>query len=276
MSYPSGNSGYYTGYSSYGPDAYDREDTPDDPLPRLLLAAVAVLGVGAYGFSFGPVFDGQGSPGWFVRFGVAAAAVAVFGLLPGKSPRTLVIAVLSVIGFLDALSTAVTDGGVLVAAADASTGWAMTVIAVVTGLQAVAAVAAHLLWPDVEDDHSSEASYQAYLEYYNRITQQYYGQQGAAPEREQRGGYGQAAGYGEAGGSASARAPRVSQEADYGDFASQAAPPPRASFQQATTAAPLPTAQAGTATPPTGMPQFGVPRASQPGEPSAGEQQSSQ
>lgn len=191
----------------YSPGNYPRsaQQQPENARVRSLYAAVAVLGLAAYGVSFGPV-GGVETLGWSVRFAALAGLVAAFGLLPRAGLVPLVTAVLAAMGFLDALWSAV-------AAADP--GWAMTVIAVLNALQTAAAMAAVLVG-EKNGAGSPAASYEAYVDYYNDAVRNYYNQQaGAAPERVQRGGYGQA--YGDA--QASAQAPRAQRPSQYADYA---------------------------------------------------------
>ncbi|MGV0742991.1 DUF5336 domain-containing protein [Mycolicibacterium sp. XJ870] len=175
---------------------------------RNLYVAVVVLGVACYCVSFGPDGDGLG---WYVRFAALAALTAAIGLLPKQTPHPGVIAVLAAIGFLDGLSNAVTAPG----------GWALTLIVVLGGLQAVVAIAALMLAPK-PTGATATAGYEAYLDYYNQAVQHYYGQQGAS----QRGVYEQAQGqaYGQAPAAAQATAQPVAQPAQYGDYADLLSP----------------------------------------------------
>ena len=123
MSYTSTNQGYYSG----GYDGFD--DDEKSLLPRSLAWAVLVLGFASYLFRFGPLPTGHDAS-WGVRFAVLAALAAGFGLIPRQSTSHQVVAALAVAGFLDALAVRIGGSG----------GWALTVIAVLTGLQSVAAI----------------------------------------------------------------------------------------------------------------------------------------
>ena len=130
--YSPGNRDYHSAYQPAYPG--QRPDV-ESSLPRNLFIAVAVLGLAAYVFSFGPVSDGRAAVGWDVRFAALAALCAMFGLLAKQNPPPLATAVLATMGFLDALSSVLTA---------TDRGWAMTVIVLLNALQAAAAVAALL------------------------------------------------------------------------------------------------------------------------------------
>jgi hypothetical protein len=110
-------------------------DPDRGPLRRYLLIAVIVLGLVAYGMGFGPLPpDAVG--GWGIRFAVLAAVAAALTIVPAGGPRPWLAALLAVPGFLDALADGI---------GTQRAGWALVVIVVLTGLQAVAAVAAAYL-----------------------------------------------------------------------------------------------------------------------------------
>jgi hypothetical protein len=230
--YSPGNSGYHSVYQpvSSGP-------RPDDenPLPRNLFIAVAVLGLASYVFSFGPVVDGPEAFGWDVRFAALAALCAMLGVLAKQNPLPLATAVLATMGFLEALSNVLAGG---------DPGWALTVIVVLNALQAVAAVAALLLAPKGATKAADTGGYEAYVDYYNQAVRSYYGQQ-QPPAAAQRAGYGQA--YGDARASAPAqRSQRPSQHGDYADL----------DYSGTRTTAPQQD-PVGSANSPTGLPSFG-------------------
>lgn len=206
MSYPSANQGYYG--AAYG-------NPPDtdavSSLPRNMTLAVVVLGLMSYGVSFGPMPEGQ-VVGWSVRFAVLATLLAGFGLLRGQKPHHKVVAVLAVAGFLEAFAMLLGGPG---------SGWVLTVIVVVNGIQSVAAIIG-LLRADTEEPDST--AYEAYSEYWAQMAR-YYGQYPAAGESREdlhRGGQGQAEGQGvgQAAAPAVARAPRpaADQSAGYADL----------------------------------------------------------
>lgn len=182
---------------------------------RNLSIAVVVLGLAGYCVSFGPAADGGGND-WHVRFAVLAGLAAAIGLLPKQAAIPWLTAILAAAGFLDALSNVLT-----------SSGWVLTTIVVLNGLQTVAAVAALWLAPETPTA-AAAGGYEAYLDYYNQAVQQYY-QQGAVaqPDASQRSGYGQAyaQGYTQSQSQAQSRAqsqatPQAPQYGDYADLLS--------------------------------------------------------
>jgi hypothetical protein len=237
--YSPGNRDYHSAYQP----AYPSQRTDgESPLPRNLFIAVAVLGLAAYVFSFGPVSGGKAAIGWDVRFAVLAALCAMFGFLAKQNPLTLATAVLATMGFLDALSSVLTA---------TDHGWAMTVIVVLNALQALLAVGALLLAPKAAPAPGDTAGYEAYVDYYNQAVRSYYGQQAQspAPDQSQRAGYGQA--HADARGTARAqRSQRPSQHGDYADL----------DYSGTRTTAPQPDV-AGSGAGQTGLPSFGQARA---------------
>lgn len=215
-----------------------------NPLHRNLSIAVVVLGLAAYCVSFGPVADGGGND-WHVRFAVLAALVSAIGLLPKQAAGAWVPAVLAAAGFLDAVSN------VLGSSSDTS-GWVLTTITVLTGLQAVAAAVAWWRAPEAPAAATAAGGYEAYLDYYNQAVQQYYQHTAVAqPDSSQRSGYAQA--YAQAYGQSQAQAPatgaaaRVTQQApQYGDYADLLSP----QHDYGQTAAAAPTQSGGAVAPP--------------------------
>ncbi|WP_135459231.1 DUF5336 domain-containing protein [Mycobacterium sp. DL99] len=203
-----------------------------NPLHRNLSIAVVVLGLIGYCVSFGPAADGGGND-WHVRFAALAALAAAIGLLPKQTALPWLPAVLAAAGFLDALSSVLTSS---------TSGWVLTTIAVLNGLQAVAAVAAMWLAPEPPAAATAAGGYEAYLDYYNQAVQQYY-QQGAVAQQDssQHSSYGQAYGQGYAQSQATQQAP---QYGDYADLLS-----PQQDYGRAAAAAP---AQPGGSLPPPG------------------------
>jgi hypothetical protein len=223
-------------HSAYQPAYPGQRPATESLLPRNLFIAVAVLGLATYVFSFGPVADNPEALGWDVRFATLAALCAMLGVLAKQNPLPLAIAVLATMGFLDALSSVLAGG---------DRGWALTVIVVLNALQALAAVAALLLAPKDAAKADDTAAYEAYVDYYNRAVQSYYGQQPSAPAQSQHPGYGQA--YAEARATASAaRSQRQSQHGDYADL----------DYSGTRTTAPQQDT-VGSANGPTGLPSFG-------------------
>jgi hypothetical protein len=216
--YPPGNRDYRTPYPvpSRGSDV-------ETPLPRGLFIAVTVLGLATYALSFGPVVNGAGATGWYVRFAALAALCAAFSLLSNHKPLPMVTAILAMMGFLDGMSSILMPDSYAAAlglGGLAEPGWALTVIVILNALQATAAIAAMLLWPKASAD-TATAGYEAYVEYYNQAVRNYYGQQAhsAPPQPVQRSAYGQASGEAQAAGQAQ-REHRASQYGDYADFVS--------------------------------------------------------
>jgi hypothetical protein len=219
-----------------------RRSNAESALPRNLFAAVVVLGLAAYAASYGPVVDGRAVLGWDVRFAALAALCAAFSLLSRWSPPPLPTVVLSAMGFLDAVSGVVTA---------ADPGWAQTLIVVFTALQAIAGVAALLLVDRASPVPADASGYDAYVDYYNRAVQNYYGQQAqsASPEQLQGAGYGQA--YADV--RAPSRAQRTQRPSQHGDYADL-------DYSDTRTAAPQRPAPDSAPAGPTGMPSFGQAR----------------
>jgi hypothetical protein len=236
--YSPGNRDYR---SAYQPDFSRQRADAESSLPRNLFIAVAVLGLASYGFSFGPVISDSGGVGWAVRFAVLAALSAAFGLLRKQKPLPVATAVLAAMGFLDALSGAlmVTDRG-----------WALIVIVVLNGLQALAAAGALLVGPKAAPEPGDAAGYEAYVDYYNQAVRSYYDQQAQSvpPEQSQRAGYGQAYADGQATQRVQ-RTQRASQQGDYADLDYAGTRPPAQQHDPV-----------GSATGPTGLPSFGQAR----------------
>lgn len=182
MSYPSGNQGYYT--TAYS-DSFDTDEKR--LLPRYMALAVLLLGAASYLLNFGPMPDGH--PGaWGVRLAVLAALLSGFGLIPRQGAHHKVIAVLAGAGFLDALAALISTS---------NSGWALTVIVVINGLQTVVAIGALLQAHPA--DEAEQGSQDAYSEYWAQMAQYYhqYPDQHSQPaettEQLHRGAHGQAA-----------------------------------------------------------------------------------
>jgi hypothetical protein len=241
--YPPGNPDYRMPYPAQSGGSY-----VETPLPRGLFIAVAVLGLAIYALSFGPVVNGAGATGWYVRFAALAGLCAAFSLLSNHKPLPMVTAVLAMMGFLDGMSSILMPdnyGAALGLARLAETGWAFTVIVVLNALQATGAIAAMLLWPKAAADNTPVAGYEAYVEYYNQAVRNYYQQAQSTPQQPvQHSGYGQASGEAQATPQVQ-REQRASQYGDYADFVS-----PQGEQGQSATAASPP---AG-AVPPGGLP----------------------
>jgi hypothetical protein len=191
----------------YSPATRDNHADSESRLPRNLLIVVALLGFATYCISFGSVGDVE-VLGWYARFAALAGLLAAFGVTTKGKPHPTATAMLAAMGFLDALSSAV---------ASTDRGWALTAIAVLNALQAVAALAALLVGPKAISD-STSTGYAAYVDYYNQAVRNYYQQaQSSPPEQSQRSGYGQA--YADAQVAPHVqRAQRASQYADYSEL----------------------------------------------------------
>ncbi|MEZ0363603.1 DUF5336 domain-containing protein [Mycobacterium sp. pUA109] len=186
MSYRSGDQGYYSAERTGGYGAYQQPSPRSDsspPLHRYLSLGVVALGLASYLVSYAAVLD-VGDTGWGVRFAVLAGLLAVFGLLPRQTPNGKVTAALAAAGFLDALS------GLITPPEASHPGWALTVIVVLNGLQAVAAVAALVLQAGVVGQRASQSEYDAYADYYAQAAQYYgqYAQQQPHTDELRRGG----------------------------------------------------------------------------------------
>ena len=198
MTYPPSSSGYPPGQQptqqfSAPTQQFGKAEQPQAPaqaagpskLPFYLLAAVAVLGLAAYLFSFGPMFTisdtdfpqlGSAS-GTSLGLGLAVVASLLAGLLAGASllPKQKVavgvVAAVSVLGFLLVLAEIVNkpDG--------VSIGWALYVVIGLTFLQAAVAIGALLLDAGIISAPAPRPKYeqQQYGQYGG--PGQYYGQQ---------------------------------------------------------------------------------------------------
>ena len=191
MTYPPSSSGYPPGQQptqqfSVPTQQFGKAEQPQAPaqaagpskLPFYLLAAVAVLGLATYLFSFGPMFKisdtdfpqlGSAS-GTSLGLGLAVVASLLAGLLAGASllPKQKVaigvVAAVSVLGFLLVIAEIINkpDG--------VSIGWALYVVIVLTFLQAAVAIGALLLDADIISAPAPRPKYE----------QQQYGQYGGA------------------------------------------------------------------------------------------------
>lgn len=267
MGYPAGNQGYYPaersgGYRGRSGDygSYSvrptRPSRTDPPLPRYLLMAVAVLGLICYVLSYF-LQAPDGDLNWAVRFAVLAGLLAAFDLSGGQTPVGKAVAALAAIGFLDALSGVVhgpTDS-------EKQLGWALTVIVVVNGLQAVAAIGALLMKSGAVTERASSSGRDPYADQYAQAAQYYsrYARQTQQPDEVRRG---QAHGQAQAQTSAQAQqtqqmAVRQTQQASqYGDYAEYVGGSDRTSVVRTDTSAqPAPQRQQSAAPP--GMPSYG-------------------
>lgn len=154
MTYSPGNPGYPSAQqptTQFAAPAQSLAKTDDgtSKIPMYLMAAVAALGLAAYLVSFGPVWESSDlgtvagasiAGGSFEIIAVVLAALlAGVGLIPKQKSYIPVVAVIAVVGFLLAVAEIINKPDFV------SVGWAMIVIVVLAGLQAVAAVTALLL-----------------------------------------------------------------------------------------------------------------------------------
>ncbi|MBV9088401.1 MAG: DUF5336 domain-containing protein [Mycobacteriaceae bacterium] len=180
MTYSTGGSGYPPAqqHGPYAPTTqFSKAEEGPSKLPVYLLAAVVVLGLAGYLVSFGPVWKSSeiGTMGGSTITGgsfeivalVLAALLAAAALLPKARNYTAIVAVVAVVGFLLAISELITKPSFL------SVGWALIVIVVLAGLQAVAAVGALLLEAGVITPPAPRPKYDQYPQYGG-----YYGQPG--------------------------------------------------------------------------------------------------
>ena len=233
--------------------------TPAGPtkLPFFLLAAVAVLGLLVYLFSFGDVFTIESSD--FPQMGsasgtsqgvvMAVVAALLSGLIAGASllPRQKapvgVIAAVAVLSFLLVLAE------VIQKPEGVSIGWALYVLILLTFLQSAVSIGALLLdagiikapAPKPKYDKQQQQNYGPYGQ-----PSQYYGQQGSH-QGQQRPNY---PGQGQYGGGYPGAGPSTGGFAPIGQ-------------------------QGGPPTPPTGFPTYSQPQQSQSGQGGQGQPQSS-
>ena len=240
---------YSTGGSSYppaqqhGPHAPTTQfsKTDDDhglnKLPVYLLGAVVVLGLAGYLVSFGPVWKSSemGTMGGSSITGgsfeivalIFAALLAAVALVPKQRNYTAIVAVIAVVAFLLAISELINKPNFL------SVGWALIVIVVLAGLQAVAAIGALLLEAGLITPPAPRPKHDQYQQQYGG----YYGQPGQYPGQQQHTPQSQQ---------------NLSQRPGYPQYGGY----PGA---QSTGGFPAGGQQSGTPTPPTGFPTYGQP-----------------
>lgn len=250
MTYSTGGQGYplpqqHGGYTP--PPNAPAQPAGPSKLPTYLLGAVVVLGLVGYLLSFGPVYGDSDysqirSASFTVNFAVAALVfaglLAAVGLLPKQDRSyTGLLGVIAVTGFLLAILELINN-------ADAA-GWALIVIVIVGGLQALAAIGALLLDAGVVAAPTP------------RLQQEHYPQYGG-------GGYGQPQNAGhQLGGPPAPQQPPAppqqppqqpgGQHAAYSQYGGGYPPPaPTAGFSSGAH-------HAGPPTPPTGFPVFSQP-----------------
>jgi Family of unknown function (DUF5336) len=151
------------------PDAAPAEDGPSK-LPLYLTAAVAALGLAVYLSNYGPLFEASGTDFFtptLLDLGVVAsllgALIAGVGLVPKQKAAPALVAVLSVLGFLLAISI------VLTAPRGVDIKWGLYLIIAFSVIQAIVAVAVLLFDAGVISSPVPRPRYE----------QQQYGQYGA-------------------------------------------------------------------------------------------------
>jgi Family of unknown function (DUF5336) len=215
MTYSPGGPGYppVQQHGPYAPTTqFGKVDEGPSKLPMYLLAAVVAFGLAGYLVSFGPVWKSSeigpvAGTNWTggsleVVAMLLAALLAAVGLLPKQRNYLPLISVIAVVGFLLAVSELITKPSFL------SVGWALIVIVVLAGLQAVVAVGALLLEAGVITPPQPRPKYDQYQPYGAPPVGQYYGQPGQPQQHtpqpqqnfsQQRPGYPQYGGYPAAG-----------------------------------------------------------------------------
>jgi hypothetical protein len=240
MTYSPGGAGYPPAqqHGPYAPTTqFTKVDEGPSKLPVYLLAAVVVLGLVGYLVSFGPVWKSNevGPVGATSITGgsleivalLFAALLAAVGLLPKARNYTAIVAVIAVVGFLLAVSELINKPSFL------SVGWALIVIVVLAGLQALAAVGALLLEAGVITPPPPRPKYDQYQQY--GAPGGYYGQPGQQPGQPQQHSPQPQQNFGQ-------------QRPGYPQYGGYPSGQPTGGFPQA-----------GPPTPPTGFPTYGQP-----------------
>ncbi|MDT5346989.1 MAG: hypothetical protein QOH91_276 [Mycobacterium sp.] len=297
MTYSPGSPGYPPAqqpsgsYAGAGATPNFAKEPGESKLPLYLTIAVVGFGLAAYFASFGPLFalssDLGGGGGGHVGYGgyaviaaLLAALLAGVGLLPKATSHLGVVAAISVLAFLQALSEVInTPSGI-------SAQWGMWVVLAFTFFEAAAAIGALLLEAGVITPPAPRPKYDPYQQQYGQYgqyPQQQYGQQQpyygqaqpghqAPPQAppagygSQYGGYGSTPGQpqspGQSGIPAQNAIPTSAANPSTGGFGAQQAP--QSGPQPAAQPGPQPTMQTPT-TPPTGFPSYGQPPSSSAG-----------
>jgi hypothetical protein len=290
MTYSPGSPGYPPAQQpsgSYGgsgqPAAPDFAKEPgESKLPLYLSYAVVGLGLAAYFASFGP--GGRVQP---VVAALLAGLLAAVGLVPKAKPHLGVIAAISVLGFLLAISATVN-------ASDNGTPWGLWLVLAFAFFQAASAVGALLLESGAITMPPPRPKYDPYQQQYGQYgqygqqqygqQQPYYGQPGQPGQQQGQPGLQspqQAPGYGSPYGGYGST-PGQGQSPNQGNMATQtaistsganpstggfgAAPSAQSGPQPSAQSGPQPAAQSGPqptfqnpSTPPTGFPSYGPP-----------------
>ncbi|CAJ1499207.1 DUF5336 domain-containing protein [[Mycobacterium] holstebronense] len=282
MTYSPGNPGFQPSQpsGSYGqptPSFAKSGSEAESKVPQYLRIAVVALGLGVYLANFGPIVTITdvdyplilSDAGHTVPLAVLAALLAGAALLPKAKSYTAVVAVVSALGALLAISTVADASG------SYTIGWGLWLILTFSVLQAAAAVGSLLLEAGVVTAPAPRPKYDPYAQYglppggnyYGQPGQQGYGHQGhQGQQAPQQPGYPSSYGsYPSAPSSGGFGAQQAPSSPSTGGFSSGG--------QQA--------AQQGPPTPPTGFPSYNPPSpggsgsASTGGHSAAGSDQSS-
>ncbi|CAN5481995.1 hypothetical protein BH09ACT8_BH09ACT8_49790 [soil metagenome] len=279
MTYSPGSSGYPPAQpGSYGAPtpAYGQPavDAGPSKLPLYLTAAVALFGVLAYLFSFGPMFtfnvdigpfgtELSGTGGFGTQIAVVAALAAALlagaSLLPKATGYTAIVAVLAVLGvLLVAYQVFVKPQGV-------SVGWGLWVVLAMSFLQAIVAIGAILVETGVLSAPAPRPKYEQQPQYgqYGPPSG-YWGQAPGQPQGQQQHGPPQHVGPPQGQGQ------RPGYPSQYGGYS------PGPSAPGFGPAGPQGGVQNGPPTPPTGYPSFSPPPAVSSGQQQAPAQSSGQ
>lgn len=260
MTYPYISPDQYSaaGYGAYWPPGAGVANRRK-PWVNQLIWVVLLLGLATYLVSYAAVPHPSGL-GWGVRFSAFAAIVAALGLLPRQSAQTKAIVALAVMGFLDALSQLIIT--------DQNPNWATIVIPVLTGLQALTAIAARLAELGTLGGREHEPGpYDAYA-YYAQAAQQYYAAN--AQQVQQHAVQGQGTAPAEATAAAQAQQSEAERYALYAEYLNAQRPGPNPAVSSPHSHSQPAQPAAGTGIPTSGPTESIRPR-SDPGAGSAGQ-----
>lgn len=276
MTYSPGNPGFQPSQpsGSYGPSTPSFAKAAGDAeskLPQYLRIAVVALGLGVYLANFGPIVTITdvdyplilSDAGHTVPLAVLAALLAAAGLLPKTKGYAAVVAVVSTLGALLAISTIADASG------SYTIGWGLWLILSFSVLQATAAVGSLLLEAGVVTAPVPRPKYDPYAQYGLPPGGNYYGQPGQQ-------GYGHQGHQGHQGQQAQHQPGYPSSYGSYpsapsgGGFGVQQAPasPSTGAFNSGAQQA----APQGPPTPPTGFPSYNQPSSGGSGSASTGGQ----
>ncbi|UVO12198.1 DUF5336 domain-containing protein [Mycobacterium sp. SVM_VP21] len=274
MTYSPGNPGFQSSQpsGSYGqptPSFAKSGGEVESKVPQYLRIAVVALGLGVYLANFGPIVTITdvdyplilSDAGHTVPLAVLAALLAGAALLPKVKSYTAVVAVVSSLGALLAISTVADASG------SYTIGWGLWLILTFSVLQAAAAVGSLLLEAGVVTAPAPRPKYDPYAQYGLPPGGNYYGQPGQQ-------GYGHQGHQGHQGQQAPQQPGYPSSYGSYpsapssGGFGAQQAPasPSTGAFNSGGQQA----APQGPPTPPTGFPSYNPPSSGGSGSASTG------